>query len=181
MKDHLIEAKSEVSRTNQLKILPNQDIAEQLYQYLFKTGKGIEYFELQYPPATDEEDRNSDNSTSEAESSNDNSRADFYRERHKYIKNEVKKRLSQHGEQIKYSDIQYFLSHSNGKNYIFFLSPNKQNSSWKRLFENNRERIFNLVFKFYFLSLVLPGDTIEGFEELFFLHFKRLTKSKRWS
>jgi hypothetical protein len=178
MKDHLIEAKSEVSRTNQLKILPNQDIAEQLYQYLFKTGKGIEYFELQYPPATDEEDCNSDNSTSEAESSNDNSRADFYRERHKYIKNEVKKRLSRHGEEVKYSDIQYFLSRNNGKNYIFFLSPNKHNSSWKRLFENNRERIFNLVFKLHLLSSVLPSETIKGFEELFFLHPKHFTKSK---
>lgn len=178
MKNQLIEAKSDISRTNQLKILPKQDIAEKLYQYLFQAGKGIEYFELKYPPTTDEEDRDSENSTSEAESSDGNSQADFYRERHKYIKNEVKKRLSQHGEEINYSDIQYFLSRNNGKNYIFFLSPNKQNSSWKRLFEHNKERIFNLVFKFYLLSSVLPGETVKGFEELFLLHSKNLTKSK---
>ena len=176
MKNQLIEAKSDISRTNQLKIVAKQDVAEKLYQYLFQAGKGIEYFELQYPPATDEEDRNSDNSTSEAESADDDSQADFYQKRHKYIKNEVKRRLSQHGEEVNYSDIQYCLSRNNGKNYIFFLYPNKDNSSWKRLFEDNKERIFNLVFKFYLLSLVLPGETIKGFEELFFLHSKSQTK-----
>ena len=123
MKDQLIEAKSDISRTNQLKILPKQDIAEKLYQYLFKAGKGIEYFELKYPPVTDESNENAGNSNSETESSDDDSQSDFYRERHKYIKNEVKKRLSQYGEEVKYSDIQYFLSRSNGKNYIFFLVP----------------------------------------------------------
>lgn len=177
MKNQLIEAKSDRSRTNQLKILPNQDIAKKLYQYLFKAGKGIECFELHYPPATDESNESVENSDSETESSDDDSQTDFFRERHKYIKSEVKKRLSQHGEEIKYSDIQYFLSRSNGKKYIFFLSP-KQNSSWKRLFEDNKERIFNLVFKFYLLSSVLPGETIKGFEELFFLHSKNLNKSK---
>ncbi|MDJ0600685.1 MAG: hypothetical protein QNJ37_17800 [Crocosphaera sp.] len=178
MKNQLIKEKSDISRTNQLKILPNQDIAEKLYQYLFKAGKGIESFELKYPPATDEENHDSDNSTSKGESADYDSQADFYRKRHEYIKKEVKNRLSQYGEEINYSDIQYFLSYKNGKNNIFFLSPNKQNSSWKRLFEDNRERIFNLVFKFYLLSLVLPGETIKGFEELFFLHSKNLTKSK---
>lgn len=47
MKKQLIEEKSDISRTNQLQILPNQDIAEKLYQYLFKADKGIEHFELQ--------------------------------------------------------------------------------------------------------------------------------------
>ena len=178
MKNQLIEAKSDISRTNQLQILPKQDVAEKLYQYLRQAGKGIEHFELQYPPATDEEDRDSDNSTSEAESLDDDSQADFYRERHKDIKNKVKERLAQYGEEVNYSDIQYFLSRYNGKKYIFFLSPNKQNSSWKQLFEHNKERIFNLAFKFHLLSSVLPGETVKGFEELFILHSKNLTKSK---
>ncbi len=178
MKNQLIEAKSDISRTNQLKILPQQDIAEKLYQYLFKAGKGIEYFELHYPPKTDEKDNNSNRDASEAESSDEDSQANFYKERHKYIKKEVKKRLYQYGEEVKSSDIQYFLSRNSSKTYIFFLSPNKQNSSWKRLFEDNKERVFNLVFKLYLLSSVLPSETIKGFEELFFLHSKNLTKSK---
>ena len=174
MKDRLIKDKSDISRTNQLKVLPKQDIAEKLYQYLFKAGKGIEYFELKYPPATDESDENAENSNSETESSDDDSQTDFFQERHRYIKNEVKKRLSQYGEEVNYSDIQYFISRN--KKNIFFLSPNKQNSSWKRLFEDNRERIFNLVFKFDLLSLVLPSETIIGLEELFFIHSKSPTK-----
>jgi len=178
MKNQLIKDKSDISRTNQLKILPNQDIAEKLYQYLFQAGKGIEHFELKYPPATDKSNKDVENSNPETESSDDNSEFDFYRERHKYIKNEIKKRLSQHGEEVKYSDIQYFLSRNNGKNYIFFLSPNKDHSGWKRLFKDNKERIFNLGFKFYLLSSVLPNQTIKGFEELFFIHSKNLTKSK---
>ena len=178
MKNKLIEDKSDISRTNQLKILPKQDIADKLYQYLRQAGKGIEHFELKYPPVTDESNENVENSNSETESSDDESQTDFFQERHRYIKNEVKKRLSQYGEEVKYSDIQYFLSRSNGKNYIFFLSLKKGNSSWKRLFEDNKERIFNLVFKFYLLSSVLPNETIKGFEELFFLHSKNLTKSK---
>lgn len=178
MKNQLIKEQSDISRTNQLKILPNQDIAEQLYQYLFQAGKGIEHFELKYPPATDESNEDVENSNSETESSSEDSQSDFYRERHKYIKNEIKKRLSQYGEEVKYSDIQYFLSRNNGKNYIFFLSPNKNHSGWKRLFRENKERIFNLSFKFYLLYSVLPSQTIKGFEELFFLHSKNLAESK---
>ena len=120
-----------MSRTNQLKIIPNQDIPEKLYQYLRKASKGIEYFELKYPPVTDESNENIENSNSETESSDNEEQTDFFRERHKYIKNEVKKRLAQHGQEVISSDIQYFLSRSNGTNYIFFLSPNKDNSSWK--------------------------------------------------
>ena len=179
MKKQLIQEKSDISRTNQLKILPNQDIAEKLYQYLFKTDKGIEHFELQYPPATNEDNKDSENSTPKAESSdNDDSQTDFYRERHKYIKNKIKERLSKYGKEIKYSDIQYFLSRNNGKSHIFFLSPNKHHSGWKQLFNDNQERIFNLVFKLYLLDRVLPSETINGFEELFFLHSKNLTKPK---
>jgi hypothetical protein len=183
MKKQLIGEKSDISRTNQLQILPNQDIAEKLYQYLFKAGKGIEHFELQYPPATNkdtEDNENTKDSNSEAESlNNDDSQTNFYRERHQYIKNQIKERLSQHGKEIKYSDIQYFLSRNNGKSYIFFLSPNKDHSGWKQLFDDNREKIFNLVFKFYLLAQTLPSETIDDFEELFLLDSKDLTKSKK--
>lgn len=180
MKKQLIQEKSDISRTNQLQILPNQDIGEKLYQYLFKAGQGIEHFELQYPPATNEDNKHSENSNTETKSSeDDDSQADFYRERHKYIKNQIKERLSQYGKEIKYSDIQYFLSRHSGKTNIFFLSPNKNHSGWKQLFNDNRERIVNLVFKYYLLSKVIPNTTINGFEELFFLHSKSLTQSKK--
>ncbi len=42
-------ALSDISRTNQLKILENpQKVAEKLFQYLFKSGQGIEHFTLEY-------------------------------------------------------------------------------------------------------------------------------------
>lgn len=171
MKNQFIKEKSAISRTNQLQILPNKNIVEKLYQYLFKADKGIEHFELQYPPTTDKD-------SEEEDTQQDNSESKFFEERHKFIKKEVQKRLAKYGKEIKYGDIQYFLSYSNGKNYVFFLSPNKNHSGWQQLFDNNQERIFNLVFKFYLLSQVFYGETIDSFEELFFLHSKSLTKSK---
>ena len=170
MKNILTKESSAISRTNQLQILPSQDIAEKLYQYLSKADKGIEHFELKYPPAN--------NKDSEENSQQDISKSDFFTERHKHIKEEVKKRLAKYGKKIKYGDIQYFLSYSNGKNNIFFLSPNRTHSGWKRLFSDNQEIIFNLVFKFYLLKQIFPSETIDTFEELFFLHSKSLTKSK---
>ena len=162
MRDKMTEAFSDKSRTNQLQILLNpEDVAEKLYLYLFKRGKGIEHFELEYQVVEDED-----------------SQADFYEKRHKFIKSQIQKRLSVNGEKPKYSDIQYFFSYVDKKNHVFFLSPNKSHSGWKGLFSNNRERIFNLVFKFYLLYQSLSVETVDGFEELLLVHSKNLTKSK---
>lgn len=180
MINQLTKEKSDISRTNQLQILPKQDIAEKLYQYLFNVNKGIESFVLKYPPDTTEDNDNISNSNSEeVESFNsEDTKADFYRDRHKYIKNQIKERLARDGKEVEYSDIRYFLSYSEGKNNVFFLSSNKNHSGWKKLFNNNRERILNLVFKFYLLKEVFSTETMNGFEELFFVHSKSLTKSQ---
>ncbi len=166
-----IAALSDISRTNQLKISENlQQVPEKLFQYLFKMGQGIEHFILEYRLAEDENSENED------------SRASFYKERHKYIKNEIKKRLAEYGKERENSDIQYFLSYTGGKKYVFFLSPNKNHSGWQKLFTDNssdRERIFNLIFKFYILSQGLSVETINGFEELLLLHSRYIPpKSK---
>ncbi|MEG3935842.1 MULTISPECIES: hypothetical protein [unclassified Microcoleus] len=165
-----IAALSDISRTNQLKILETpQQVAEKLFQYLFKSGQGIEHFILKDPIAEDKD------------SENEESRARFYKKRHKDIKNEIKKRLAEHGEKRENSDIQYFLSYTGGRKYVFFLSPNKNHSGWQKLFTDNssdRERIFNLIFKFYILSQGLFVETINGFEELLLLHSTTLSKSK---
>jgi hypothetical protein len=77
MKNKLTQALSDISRTNQLKILENpEDIADKLFQYLFKADRGIESFELQYSS------NQNDDSKDEA-SENDNS--SYYIQRHKYI------------------------------------------------------------------------------------------------
>jgi hypothetical protein len=164
-------ALSDISRTNPLKILETpQQVAEKLFQYLFKRGQGIEHFILKYPIAEDKDSENED------------SGASFYKERHKYIKNEIKKRLAEHGQKREISDIQYFLSYTGGQKYVFFLSPNKNHSGWEKLFTDNssdRERIFNLIFKFYILSQGLSVETLNGFEELLLLHsMKTSEKSK---
>lgn len=166
-------ALSDISRTNQLKIEEKnlKDVAEKLCQYLFKMGKGIESFPLPYPLP---EDKDSEN--------NEESRATSYKEQHKYIKEQVQARLAAHGEKWEKSDIQYFLS-TGGKKYVFFLSPNKTHSGWQTLFTNIenysvRERIFNLIFKFYILSQGgLSVETINGFEELLLVHSKKPQKS----
>jgi hypothetical protein len=167
-----IAALSDISRTNQLKILQTpKQVAEQLRQYLFKMGKGIESFPLPYPLP---EEKNSEN--------NENSEDTYYKKRHKYIKEEVQKRLAAQGEQWEKSDIQYFLSYTGGKKYVFFLSPNKH-SGWTKLFTDNssdREKIFNLIFKVYILSQgCLSVKTINGFEELLLLHSMNTSKKSK--
>ncbi len=163
----MTKAFSDKSRTNQLKILLNpENVAEKLYLYLFKMGKGIEHFDPKYQVAEDEYYQDED------------SQADYYEKRHKFIKSQIQERLSVNGEKPKYSDIQYFLSYVDGKNHVFFLSPNKSHSGWKQLFSKNQERIFNLVFKFYLLSQGLSVETMNGFEELLLLHSRSLSKSE---
>ena len=170
---NLVEALSDVSRTNQIKILQSpEEVAEKLFQYLFKSGKGIEYFSIKGWYPKDDYPQN-DKQASDT----------FYVRRHKDIKQEIQKRLAEYGEKPDLSSIQYFLSYSNGDNYVFFLSPNNTHSGWKQLFSekwstSNRERIFNLVFKFYILSQGLPSETINGFEELLLVHSKKLKEKK---
>ncbi len=172
MRDKTIKALSDKSRTNQLKILQTpEEAAEKLFLYLFKVGKGIEHFPLQAQLAEDQYCEDED------------SRAAFYKKRHRLIKSQIQERLSAYGEKLKYSDIQYFVSYADGKNFVFFLSPNKNHSGWKQLFSDksttsNRERILNLVFKFYILSQGLSVETMNGFEELLLLHSMNLTKSE---
>jgi hypothetical protein len=164
---NITEALSDISRTNQLKITESpEEVAEKLFQYLFKMNKGIEHFSIKGWFTKEEY-----------------SQPGFYEKRHKVIKDEIQKRLSEHGEKPKYSDIQYFFSYSNGDNNVFFLSPNKTHSGWKQLFcekwgNNNRERILNLIFKFHILAQGLPVETINGFEELLLVHSANLSKSK---
>lgn len=166
MKDKITKQLSDKSRTNQLQILQSpEEIAEKFFQYLFKVGKGIEHFSLQYQ-AEDEYSEDED------------SQPAFYEKRHRHIKSQIQERLSASGEKPKYSDIQYFLSSADRKTYVFFLSPNKNHSGWKQLFSDNRERILNLVFKFYILSQGLSIETMNGFEELLLLHSMNLSKSK---
>lgn len=163
----MTEALSDVSRTNQIEIeQAPEEVAEKLFQYLFKMGKGIETFDMKG-----------------WFSKKETSQPGFYEKRHKIIKSEIQKRLAGHGEKPKYSDIQYFFSYAGGKNYVFFLSPNKNHSGWTQLFSDkwgtsNRERILNLIFKFHILSQDLPVETMNGFEELLLLHGMNLSKSK---
>jgi len=163
----MIEALSDISRTNQLKLIENpKEIAKKLFRYLFKMDKGIESF------------RANDLDLSKYEDSS----LDFYQKRHRAIKHEIKKRLDAHGGNWKYSDIRYFLSYFDGKNYVFFLSPNKTHSGWKQLFgkdRSNRERILNLIFKVHILVEGLSVDTINGFEELLLIHSISQTKDKK--
>lgn len=163
----LTQSLSDVSRTNQLKIMEKpENVAEKLFQYLFKMGKGIETFPVD----------NLDMSMYEDPS------LSFFQKRHRAIKQEIKKRLAVYGENWKSSDIQYFLSYSNGKNYVFFLSPNRTHSGWKQLFckqRTDRERILNLVFKFHILSQDLHFETINGFEKLLLIYSKSLDKENK--
>ena len=161
---NLTEASSDISRTNQLKIDDTlEEVAEKLFQYLFKLGKGIDHFSIKGWSQKDED-----------------SSSDYYQSRHKYIKVEIKKRLAEYGEAPEYADIQYFYSRTNS--VVFFLSPNNKNSGWKELFitkySTDRERIFNLIFKVYILSQTLPTETIRGFEELLLTHQTSPSKTK---
>lgn len=161
----MTKALSDLSRTNQLRLTENpKEMAEKLYQYLFKMGKGIESFSANNLDLSKYEDAS----------------LDFYQKRHKAIKYEIKQRLDAHGEKSKYSDIRYFLSYFDGKNYVFFLSSNKNHSGWKQLFykdRSNRERILNLIFKVYLLLEELSFDTINGFEKLILIHSINPTKN----
>jgi hypothetical protein len=160
----MTKALSDKSRTNQLQILDTpEEIAEKFYKYLFKKNKGIENFIPIYQVAGDES------------SPDDDAQANFYKQRHKFIKKQIKERLLASSEERKYSDIYY--SYAKDRKNVFFLSPNKH-SGWKKLFAENREKIFNLVFRFYLLSQELSVETVNGFEELILVHSKNLTKSK---
>lgn len=155
MKDKMIEALSDISRTNQLEILLKpEDVAEKLFQYLYKIGKGIESFSAKNLDLSEYGD----------------SSLEFFQKRHRVIKQEIKKRLTAQNQDCKYGDIQYFLSDSGGENTVFFITSNNKHSGWKQLFTNNRERIFNLVFKFFILCHGLSVETMNGFEELLLLH-----------
>ena len=158
----IIKDPSAKSRTNQLKILASpEEVADKLFQYLSNAGKGIEHFELPY---------------SSPESKDEKAKAEFYRKLHRDIKKKIKEQLDASGQNVNYSEIQYFRSYADGKNHVFFLSGKKGDSRWKPFFKNHGERILNLVFKFYLLDRVT--DTISGFEELFLVHSKKLPKSK---
>ena len=167
MRDKIIKELSDKSRTNQLQILQSsEEVAEKIFLYLFKMGKGIDHFTLQYQLTEDEYSENED------------SRDTFYKQRDRLIKKKIQERLSAYGNNLNYSDIQYFLSYGGGKNNVFFLSPNKSHSGWKQLFNDNREQILNLVFKLYVLSQGLFVETMNGFEELLLIHSMQLSKSK---
>jgi hypothetical protein len=169
MKDIKLEL-SDPSRSNQLKLInSNEDIAERLRLYLFKIGKGIEFFPIEKSFITEEK-----------------SKPDFYRQRHRKIKEKIRDILAERGEYKNLIDLQYFISNHDGKQYVFFLSNNPKDSRWEDLFIGNPEKIFNLVFKLYLLEkeeilqdILLDGlETINGFEELLFIHSKKLSKSK---
>jgi len=166
----LTEAPSDISRTNQLKIANTpEEVAEKLFLYLYKLGRGIDHFKWS---AKDDYPKN-DKKAAEA----------FFRKQHKDIKLEIQKRLAEYGQRTDLSDIQYFLSRADGASYVFFLSPNNSHSGWKQIFSDkwgssHRERIFNLIFKFYILSQGVPIETINGFEELLLVHSKNLNETK---
>lgn len=155
---------SDISRTNQLQLLGDcDDIAEKLYQYLRKNGKGIDLFPTSVIKP------------------NTVSQKDYYRERDPLIREEVKKRLLATGKPITSNDIQYFLAESENGSYVFFLTSNTRHSGWIDLFRanvKNREKILNLCFKLYLMGQMLPFETINGFEELLIYHSQYDDKKK---
>lgn len=159
---NLVSALSDVSKTNQIRILDTPEVvAEKLFIYLYQQGKGVESFNIR------DLFRREENVENETET--------FFRDRHKKIKMEIQKRLEAYGQKVNLSTIQYFLSPIDGN--VFFLSSNNKHSGWRDLFckwGSNRERIFNLIFKFFLLSQNLPVDTLNGFEELILVHSKFL-------
>jgi hypothetical protein len=170
----LTKAASDVSRTNQVKIIsPVEEVAEKLFQYLFKMNLGIETFKA------DDLDL----------SRYDSSSLSFFQKRDRAIRHEVQRRLAEHGIDTKYPDIKYSLSYFNRTNYVFFLSPNKTHSGWKDLFchkwgVRNRERILNLVFKLHFLAgefevIDTSANGLEDPQKLLFVHSSHSTKSKK--
>lgn len=164
---NLVNALSDVSKTNQVRILDAPEVvAEKLFVYLHQLGKGVETFNI----------RELNSKVESAENAETNSESTF-RNRHKRIKIEIQKKMEVYGKKVELSSIQYFLSPTNGN--IFFLSPNNNHSGWRDLFcksSSDRERIFNLIFKYFLISQRLPGDTLNGFEELIFVHSKFQSK-----
>jgi hypothetical protein len=163
MKDIMINKKSDESRTNQVKITSTvNEVADKLYDYLTNTLHiGIESFSTK------------DLDLSQYEGASLNS----FQKQHRAIKREIKKILDTYNKDFNYKDIQYFLS-STGDRSAFFISPNTRHSGWKKLFPENKEKILNLVFKFYLISQGLDIDNIHGLEELFLIHSIKPNKSK---
>ena len=156
---------SDVSRTNQIKIEDSPDeVAECFYQYLHNKGKGIEHFILD----------------STWRSNTNDGDANQYRTRDQYIKEQVKQRLALYKDGQETAEPQYFVAYSNGQTHVYFLSPNKENSTWKSLYcgseTGHRQRILNLLFKFHIISQSLSSDAISGFEEVILPHTKELGK-----
>lgn len=170
---NIISSPSDISRTNQIRITSSHnEITEKLFQYLYKKGKGIETF------VANDLIFNLEKDTS----------LSYYQKRHRAIKQEIRKRLLEKGVDMKISDINYFLSYMDKKNYVFFLTPSKEpNSNWKQLFldrtgGNNRERIINLIFKTYILgndsdTLDTSVNGVEEIHRILLVHEKSLTKS----
>jgi hypothetical protein len=152
-----IKALSETSRTNQLRISDSPEIvAKKLFQFLFKSGKGIESF-----------------NASNLDTTMLDQSLGYFQRQNKAIKYEIQKRLDKAGDQIGASDIQYSLFNVDGKKFVFFLSPNKTHSGWIDFFQKDvycRQKILNLVFKVYLLSKELPIEALSGFEELLLIH-----------
>ena len=167
----MAKALSDISRTNQLRFTSSYSkIAEQLYQYLFRLGKGIESFNIKNL-FTDEE----------------KVQPNFYEKvRPNRIKQEVHKRLLKYDKDVKITEVLYSIAYSNGGSIVYFLSPNKMHSEWKALFEKKentttRAKIINLIFKVHLLSeSLLPKEikTINGFEELVFVNSTHPADSK---
>ncbi len=157
------KAVSDTSRTNQLKISEKPDkVADKLFSYLYQNGKGIESFSIK--GWFEKEDYDEPN---------------FYEKRHRKIKQRIRDILLQHRIDMNTFGIRYFLSPYSGE--VFFLSPNKH-SGWIELFRKNtsdRERIFNLVFKFHLLSQTMETETIDGFEELMLCHSTHSIKEEK--
>ncbi len=167
----MAKALSDVSRTNQVKITSSYAaIAEQLYLYLFKLGKGIESFSIKNMFTHEEKIL-----------------PNFYTEiRHNRIKQKVHELLLKYDNKIDVSEVQYSIAYSNGGSLVYFLSPNKKHSEWKSIFEKQenrttRAKIINLIFKVHLLSeSLMPKEirTINGFEELVFVSSTHPAKSK---
>lgn len=156
---------SDVSRTNQLKITDDVAVmAEKLYLYLYSQGKGIEHFPLN------------------GKITNPDGMPISYQDLHHRIKEEIRNRLIEAGQNPSVTDIHYHVVSAKDGRSVYFLSPNKDHSGWKRFFEsdlNAREKIFNLVFKFYLLSQHKEVEEISGSEGMLFINELKLSKDKK--
>jgi hypothetical protein len=160
---NITSAKSAISRTNQIRIEESPEVmSEHFFQYLYKKGRGIEHFILD--PAWRSDTKETDGGQ--------------YNDRHQIIKDQVKQRLAAYKDWDDTAEPQYFVAYSNEQTHVYFLSPNNGHSGWKDLFcssePGHRQRILNLIFKFYILSQRMNSDAISGFEEVILPHTKRL-------